>query len=138
MDEQAGRRSRTDSRDSGDAYEPYVGRWSRLVAREFLGWLAVPPGRRWLDLGCGTGALAESILTLATPGEVVGVNPSAAYVAFARDRLTDTRVRYEVGDAGVDVALLARYYERIADHAVPVANRVVFVVPREKPGSVDA
>jgi SAM-dependent methyltransferase len=99
MDEQAGRRSRTDSRDSGDAYEPYVGRWSRLVAREFLGWFAVPPGRRWLDLGCGTGALAESILTLATPGEVVGVNPSAAYVAFARDRLTDTRVRYEVGDA---------------------------------------
>jgi trans-aconitate methyltransferase len=75
MDEQAGRGSRTDSWDSGDAYEPYVGRWSRLVAREFLGWLAVPPARRWLDLGCGTGALAESILTLAAPDEVVCVDP---------------------------------------------------------------
>lgn len=30
-------------------YEPYVGRWSRRVAQEFLNWLAVPPGSRWLD-----------------------------------------------------------------------------------------
>ena len=31
-------------------------------------------------------------------------------------------------EAAVDIALLGRYYERIADHAVSVANRVVFVV----------
>jgi phosphate transport system protein len=35
-------------------------------------------------------------------------------------------------EAGVDVALLGRYYERIADHAVSVANRVVFVVTGEQ------
>ena len=99
MDEQAGHVIRTDTWDSGDAYEPYVGRWSRLVAREFLGWLAVPPGGRWLDVGCGTGALAETILALAAPGEVVGIDPSPAYVAFARDRLNDPRVRFEAGDA---------------------------------------
>ncbi len=34
-------------------------------------------------------------------------------------------------EAAVDVALLGRYYERIADHAVSVANRVVFVVTGE-------
>ena len=34
---------RKDVRTRGDAYEPYVGRWSRLVAREFVGWLNVPP-----------------------------------------------------------------------------------------------
>jgi ubiquinone/menaquinone biosynthesis C-methylase UbiE len=39
----------------GGAYEAYVGRWSRLVAAEFVGALAVPAGRRWLDVGCGTG-----------------------------------------------------------------------------------
>ncbi len=99
MDEQAGHGSRADSWDSGDAYEPYVGRWSRLVAREFLESLAVPPGGRWLDVGCGTGALTESILALADPGEVVGIDPSPAYVAFARERLTDPRARFEVGDA---------------------------------------
>jgi ribosomal protein L11 methylase PrmA len=43
---------------SGSGYEPFVGRWSRLVAREFLAWLAVPSGREWLDVGCGTGALS--------------------------------------------------------------------------------
>jgi SAM-dependent methyltransferase len=99
MDEQAGHVNRTDAWDSGDAYEPYVGRWSRLVAREFLGWIAVPPGGGWLDVGCGTGALVETILALAAPSEVVGVDPSPAYVAFARDRLNDPRIRFEVGDA---------------------------------------
>lgn len=41
-------------------------------------------------------------------------------------------------EAAVDVALLGRYYERIADHAVSLANRVVFVVTGENPRSVDA
>jgi SAM-dependent methyltransferase len=99
MDEQAGHVNRTDAWDSGSAYEPYVGRWSRLVAPEFLGWLAVPPGGSWLDVGCGTGALAETILALAAPREVVGIDPSPAYVAFASERVNDPRVRFEVGDA---------------------------------------
>lgn len=39
-------------------------------------------------------------------------------------------------EAAVDLALLGRYYERIADHAVSVANRIVFVVTGQAP--VDA
>ena len=39
-------------------------------------------------------------------------------------------------EAAVDVALLGRYYERIADHAVSVANRVVFVVTGAVPAEV--
>lgn len=84
---------------SGDAYEPYVGRWSRAVARQFLAWLAVPPGGRWLDVGCGTGALSGVILDMASPAEVVGIDPSAGYVAYARGREPDPRVRFAVGDA---------------------------------------
>ncbi len=41
-------------------------------------------------------------------------------------------------EAAVDIALLGRYYERIADHAVSVANRVVFVVTGENPRNVSA
>jgi ubiquinone/menaquinone biosynthesis C-methylase UbiE len=46
----------------GAAYESYIGRWSRLVARELLRWLGVPPNSRWLDVGCGTGTLVEAIV----------------------------------------------------------------------------
>ena len=84
---------------SGAAYEPYVGRWSRLVAREFLAWLAVPTGRRWLDVGCGTGALTEAILQAAAPAEVVGIDPSDGFVAYAREHVRDERARFKVADA---------------------------------------
>jgi SAM-dependent methyltransferase len=84
---------------SGAAYEPYVGRWSRLVARDFLAWLAVPSGRRWLDVGCGTGALSETILQQAAPSHVTGLDASSGYVAYAREAVDDTRATFLVADA---------------------------------------
>lgn len=84
---------------SGAAYEPYVGRWSRLVAREFVEWLAIPPAARWLDVGCGTGALTETILRNSRPAQIDGIDPSEGYLALAREQLRDPRVRFDVGDA---------------------------------------
>ncbi|MGH7267050.1 MAG: class I SAM-dependent methyltransferase [Candidatus Rokuibacteriota bacterium] len=84
---------------SGAAYEPYVGRWSRLVAREFLSWLAVPPGRRWLDVGCGTGVLSGMVLAMGSPAQVDAVDRSEGYVAFAREQVRDPRARFGVADA---------------------------------------
>ena len=83
----------------GDAYERYIGRWSRLVAAEFVGWLGVAPGRRWLDVGCGTGALTEAILARAAPASVSGVDPSDGFISVATDRVRDPRVRFAVGEA---------------------------------------
>jgi SAM-dependent methyltransferase len=85
---------------SGRDYESYVGRWSRLVAPAFLDWLAVPEGAAWLDVGCGTGALTVAILAGCDPRSVVGVDPSAAFVAHAQATVTDQRARFLVGDAG--------------------------------------
>jgi ubiquinone/menaquinone biosynthesis C-methylase UbiE len=48
-----------DTWSSGEQYEPYVGHWSRLVARDFIAWLEQPQGLCWLDIGCGTGALTQ-------------------------------------------------------------------------------
>jgi SAM-dependent methyltransferase len=84
---------------SGDSYEPYVGRWSRLVAQEFLEWLAVPAGRRWLDVGCGTGALTSVLLDQARPDSVVGLDASDDFVAWARVQITDHRASFQAGDA---------------------------------------
>lgn len=101
----------TDRWAGGDAYEHWIGRWSRPVGAEFLAWLDEPRGRRWLDLGCGTGALTETILATAAPASVVGVDPSASFVAHARARVPDLR---------------ASFFEGAAD-AIPLA-----------PGSADA
>jgi SAM-dependent methyltransferase len=84
---------------SGEAYEPYVGRWSRLVARQFVEWLGGPPKRDWLDIGCGTGALCEVILDSASPQRVTGIDPSDGFVSFARHKVTDQRATFQVGDA---------------------------------------
>ena len=82
---------------AGERYEPYVGRWSRVVAREFLPWLGVAPGKDWLDVGCGTGALTQSILAVARPARVHGVDPSAGFVEYARAHAKEAT--FEVGDA---------------------------------------
>jgi SAM-dependent methyltransferase len=142
VNEQAGHANRTDAWDSGDAYEPYVGRWSRLVAREFLGWLAVPPGGCWLDVGCGTGALAETILALGSPSKVVGIDPSPAYVAFARDRLNDLRVKFDVGDAQTLQASSATFDAVVAGlvlNFIPEPGKAVSEMARvARPGGIVA
>ncbi len=83
----------------GNAYEPYVGRWSRVVAAEFLKWLDVPVGKEWLDVGCGTGALSQTILKLVDPKSVKGIDRSDGFVAYARAQTPDARATFETGDA---------------------------------------
>ncbi len=87
-----------DTWNSGDLYEPYVGRWSRLVAREFLAWLALPSGGRWIDCGCGTGALTHTVLAETAPASVVGIDTAEEYVAHARAQIDDDRATFSVGD----------------------------------------
>jgi SAM-dependent methyltransferase len=84
---------------SGEGYERYVGRWSRVVAREFLDWLGVRPGASWLDVGCGTGALSETILATADPGVLQGIDPSEAFVDNARRAISDPRASFEASSA---------------------------------------
>ncbi|MDX6282844.1 MAG: hypothetical protein QOH03_3915, partial [Kribbellaceae bacterium] len=65
-----------------------------------MGWLDQPAGLRWLDVGCGTGALTTAVLAQAEPDAVVGVDPSEGFVGFARGAVTDERARFEVLSAG--------------------------------------
>jgi SAM-dependent methyltransferase len=88
-----------DKWSSGDSYERYVGRWSRLVAKEFIPWLAIPQDRQWLDVGCGTGALSQTILRLTNPKRVTGIDRSEDYVNTARSNAGHPNADFRTGDA---------------------------------------
>ena len=84
---------------SGDAYELWMGRWSRLLAGQFLDWLDVPAGATWLDLCCGTGILSQAIAERCRPAHVVGMDRAAALIDFARLYRARPEIEYQVADA---------------------------------------
>lgn len=116
---------------AGDLYEPYVGRWSRLVAREFLEWLALPAAQHWLDVGCGTGALSGAVLAQCAPASVTGIDPSAAFIEYARAHV-EGLVHFQVGDAqalplvpaSVDAAVSGLVLNFVPRPAIAVAEMV--------------
>jgi SAM-dependent methyltransferase len=85
---------------AGDAYEAYMGRWSRPLADRFVRWLGAGTGLTWLDVGCGTGALTKAICELADPAAVVACDPSKPFVDHFASRFSDPRVSVVVGGTG--------------------------------------
>lgn len=83
----------------GDAYERFIGRWSRLAAAEFVRWLDVPDGGEWIDVGCGTGALTSAIQHGAAPRRVRGYDLSPQHVEAARRAVGDPRAEFAQADA---------------------------------------
>ncbi|WP_438853850.1 class I SAM-dependent methyltransferase [Agromyces sp. M3QZ16-3] len=86
----------------GEPYERYVGRWSRLVAAKFVDVLDAEPGIRWLDVGCGTGALTSAVIERWAPASIIGVDPSEGFLTLARARpeiAEHPEARFAVGDA---------------------------------------
>jgi ubiquinone/menaquinone biosynthesis C-methylase UbiE len=69
------------------------------VAAEFVRWLDASAGGRWLDVGCGTGAVTDSVLRFGSPAKIVGLDPSEGYVLYARAHVTDSRAGFVVGTA---------------------------------------
>src|SRR5262245_38944487 len=84
----------SDTWERGDSYEMYIGRWSRRVAPLFLAWLGIPPDRKWLDVGCGTGALCAAIVDHCSPSSVAGVEPSEGFFKTATAQLAGRATIY--------------------------------------------
>lgn len=119
----------------GEAYERLMGRWSRLVAREFLEWLDIPKNGQWLDVGCGNGAFTEEIIIRCAPATVMAIDPSDDQLAYARARPRGKTAEFRVGNAqkllftenSFDVAVMALVISFLSDpdQAVTEMSRVV-------------
>jgi ubiquinone/menaquinone biosynthesis C-methylase UbiE len=81
------------------AYDRFMGRWSALLAPWFISFAGVRDGQRVLDVGSGTGSLSRVLVSSGARISVVGVDPVANYVAFAREAVRVGRVEFKVGAA---------------------------------------
>lgn len=119
----------SDTWERGDPYERYVGRWSRRIAPMFLSWLRIPAGRRWLDVGCGTGALCAAIVDHCSPSLVAGVEPSEGFLKTARGNLAGRAVVHQgsatgipLDDASVDVVVSGLVLNFVPDQRAALAE----------------
>ncbi|MGH6725934.1 MAG: class I SAM-dependent methyltransferase [Pseudolabrys sp.] len=113
--------------EDGAAYEQMMGIWSRIAGDVFLDWLAAPAGLRWVDVGCGNGALTELVVERCMPSEIHGVDPAPGQLAFARTRPGARIAQFHEGDA---MAL------PFADNRFDVATMAlaIFFVPQPEKG----
>ena len=111
-------------------YERFMGRWSRLLAPAYIAFAGVKNGDRVLDVGTGTGALAAAVEANMPASEIVGIDPSDEFIAYAQKNAKSNRVYFEVGDAQVlrfkdasfDSALALLVMNFIPDHNKAVAE----------------
>jgi len=119
----------SDTWERGSPYEQYVGRWSRRVAPVFLAWLSIPAGRRWLDVGCGTGALCAAIVDHCSPSSLAGVEPSEGFLKTAKENLAGRAALHQgsaaaipLDDAAVDVVVSGLVLNFIPDQRAALAE----------------
>jgi SAM-dependent methyltransferase len=127
----------SDSWNTGDPYESYVGRWSRRVAEEFLAWLDLPPSLRWLEVGCGTGALTSAIVERCRPSQLIGIDPSEGFLTKARTRLGSkaslllaNALDIPVPDAQADVVVSGLVLNFVPDIHAGLAEMRRAAIPR--------
>jgi SAM-dependent methyltransferase len=108
--------------ESARAYERFMGRWSRELARAFVVWLDIPRDRHWLEVGCGTGALTSRILQFGRPASVVATDASQQFVTHARVAIPDDRVQFLTASA-------TRLPTRAAGYDVVASSLVLNFLP---------
>lgn len=83
---------------SGNLYDDYMGRWSKLIAEQFVTWLDPSTGSTWLDVGCGTGALSHTILKHVEVKSLTGIDPSQDFLDEAKQTIQSSKASFQQGD----------------------------------------
>lgn len=78
---------------AAEAYDNYMGRYSRLLSAQLADLASVRSGQRVIDVGCGTGALTGELVARVGPEAVAAVEPSESFVAATRARYPGVDVR---------------------------------------------
>jgi ubiquinone/menaquinone biosynthesis C-methylase UbiE len=123
--------------NDGEAYERLMGRWSKLVGKEFLDWLDAPKGLAWLDVGCGNGAFTEEVIARCAPASIAAVDPSEGQLAYARTRAGARQAEFRIADAqslpypdrGFDVAAMALVISFVPEPAKAASEMARVVRP---------
>ena len=66
---------------SGEAYDSFMGRYSRPLAEKFADFAGIVGGQRALDVGCGPGALTRVLVDRLGVAAVAAIDPSSPFVA---------------------------------------------------------
>ena len=115
------------------AYERFMGRWSRGLAPHFVRFAGVRDGDTVLDIGSGTGALTAAIAKKAPSSRIIGIDPAAPYVALAQSQQGSALVRFEVGDAQqmrFENALFDRTLSLLVVNFIPDARKALSEMKR--------
>jgi len=78
---------------AADAYDRFMGRYSRLLSPQLADLAGVRPGQRVIDVGCGPGALTAELVTRLGSEAVTAVDPSEPFAAAAQARNPGADVR---------------------------------------------
>ncbi len=84
---------------AGEAYDRFMGRYSRPLAADFADWLAPSSGQRAIDVGCGPGALTGALVERLGGDAVAAVDPSPPFVETCRTRFPGVDVRQGTADS---------------------------------------
>jgi ubiquinone/menaquinone biosynthesis C-methylase UbiE len=110
---------------AADAYDRFMGRYSRLLSPQLADLAGIGAGQRVLDVGCGPGALTAELVGRVGPGAVAAVDPSESFVSAARARNPGVEVlrapaeRLPFPDRAFDAALAQLVVHFMSD---PVAG----------------
>jgi SAM-dependent methyltransferase len=84
---------------AAEAYDAFMGRWSRLLSAKLVDFADVHAGQRVLDVGCGTGALTCELVARLGHDRVSASDPSKPFVAAMHTRFPSVDVRQAPAEA---------------------------------------